>query len=85
MEGNTLYLLPGFDGEWKELQAENLRLEGGFLLSCKVIDGRVTEFSLAGGNGKENIEVVLNPAYGKLPQSSFAPCKKEYSYTIDKI
>ena len=85
MEGNTLYLLPGFDGEWKDLQAENLRLEGGFLLSCKVVGGRVTEFMLAGGSGKENIEVVLNPAYGSLSKSIFAPCEKEYHYTADKI
>jgi len=71
MEGNTLYLLSGFDGEWRNLSAENLRLEGGYLLSLRVKDGRLSDFTLKGKDTR-NVRIVLNPAYGPLEESFHA-------------
>ena len=69
IEGDKLYLLQGFDGKWQDLTAENLRLEGGYLLSISVEKGKVTAVSLVSENSSKEFEVVLNPAYGKLPNN----------------
>ncbi|MBQ7694138.1 MAG: hypothetical protein IJT50_03355 [Lentisphaeria bacterium] len=73
MEKDTLYLLPGFDGEWQDLQAEDLRLEGGFLLSLRVKRGKLLDFTLSGGDTGKEIALCLNPAYGTLPARKIFP------------
>lgn len=60
MKDDTLYLLPGLDGTWKDFSVENLRLENGILLSMKVSGGVVEELQISGDKA---VKTVLNSAY----------------------
>lgn len=61
-----LKLLYGFDGEWRELSANEIRLPGGLAVSLRVSGGKLEELSLFNAGEEKTFVVDLNPIYGKL-------------------
>ncbi len=67
---DCLALLPGMDGTWRELEFENLRMNGGLLVSLQVSRGRVRQLILRNdGSRPVHRTILLNPRYtGRLPE-----------------